>query len=259
MRDLFEAVHACSTLGLLAGALSSAFWTAAYALILRQGRKDRVHGMPLVALGANLSWEIIFLAVTLANRAYDVRLAMLLPWTVLDVGIVIQCLRYGRSDYTDPLVVRHFGKGLAAILALSFAVLLAFVLEMRDAIGWYAAFGQNLMMSALFIAMLLRRGDTRGQSVPIAVTKALGTFFAFVLALFWSPPSLHEHWASLLPDRYHPISPLIVVLYSVIFVLDVAYIALLRARGAAREAARPDAGAPALGDGQTTGKPRWRS
>lgn len=224
---MFETIHEMRPLGLAAGALSSLFWTIAYALILRKGARDHLHGMPLVALGANLSWEIIFLTVTLAHGVRDVRLAMLLPWTLLDLAIVAQCFRYGRSDFRHPLVVRHFGLVLGAILLFSMAVLLAFVTELRDAIGWYAAFGQNLMMSALFVAMILRRDSARGQSVGIAVSKGLGTFFAFVLALFWSPPSLHRHWDALLPDRYTPISPLITTLYTGIFVLDVAYVALV--------------------------------
>lgn len=231
--SMMETINAAHRLGLAAGALSSLFWTVTYALVVRQGAKDRLHGMPLVALGANLAWELIFLAVTLANRAYDERLAMLVPWTVLDVAIVVQCFRYGRADFRDPLVVRHFGKGLACLLLFAGAVLFTFVREMRDAIGWYAAFGQNLMMSALFVAMLLRRDSVRGQSIYIAISKFLGTFFAFVLALFWSPPTLHRHWDSLLPDGYHPISPLIVTLYTGIFTLDVAYIALVHRKSRA--------------------------
>jgi hypothetical protein len=183
--------------------------------------------MPLVALGANLSWELLFLGVTLAKGAHDVRLALLLPWTLLDLAILYQCFRYGNADFRHPLVVRHFRVILLGILVFCGAVLSSFVSEVRDAIGWYTAFGQNLMMSALFIAMLLRRDSLRGQSIHIAISKLLGTFFAFVLALFWSPPTLHEHWDALLPDRYHPVSPLIVTLYAGIFVLDVTYVALV--------------------------------
>jgi hypothetical protein len=224
---MIAAIHASQTLGLLVGALSSFFWTVAYALIVRRGAKDRTFGMPLTALAANLSWEVIFLVVTLAHRAFDARLALILPWTLLDVAIVAQCFRYGKDDFADPTIQRTFRAGLAGIIALAACVLLAFVREFEDAIGWYAAFGQNLMMSALFIAMLLRRGSTRGQSVYIALAKLLGTFFAFVLALFWSPPTLHEHWSELLPDRYTPIAPLLIVLYAGIFALDVLYVGLV--------------------------------
>ena len=39
----------------------------------------------------------------------------------------------------------------------------------------YAAFLQNLLMSVLFIAMLVARGGTRGQTLTIAVAKWIGT------------------------------------------------------------------------------------
>ncbi len=83
------------------------------------------------------------------------------------------------------------------------------------------------MMSILFVTMLLRRDSLRGQSIYIALSKFLGTFFAFLLALFWSPRSLHEHWDTLLPDRYYPLSPLLLTLYAGIFLFDLLYIALV--------------------------------
>lgn len=224
---MFAAINQNHALGLLVGALSSFFWTLAYACIIRQGFRDRTFGMPLAALGANLAWESIFLIETLKHGVYDARLAMILPWTILDGAIVYQCFRYGREDFHQPLRRKYFRLGLAGILGMAAAILLAFVREFHDAIGWYAAFGQNLMMSILFVAMLLRRDSLRGQSIAIALSKFLGTFFAFLLALFWSPPSLHEHWATLLPDKYHPISPLLLTLYAGIFLFDVLYIALV--------------------------------
>lgn len=224
---MMEAVAAHRELGLAAAALSSLFWTLAYALILARAAADRAYGMPPVALAANLAWEVTFLATTLAHGAHDVRLALLLPWTLLDLGLLWQCLRYGPDEREAPLASRRFRAEVAAVLVMAAAVLTALVREMRDAIGWYAAFGQNLMMSALFIGMLRRRRDLRGQSLAIGVSKLLGTFFAFVLAAFWSPPSLHAHWDALLPERYAPVSPLLVTLYAVTFVLDVAYVALL--------------------------------
>ena len=225
---MLAALDAYATLGLLAGALSSGFWTLTYLLIIRQGRRDRTYGMPLPALGANLSWELIFLVVTLAHGVHDARLAMLLPWTLLEVGIVAQCLRYGRDEFSHPLIVRHFPLVVAGTIAVAFATLLAFVIAVDDAIGWYAAFGQNLMMSILFVAMLLRRRSLRGQSMAIAISKLLGTLFAFVLALGWSPPTLHAHWDTLVPDRYTPISPVIAALYAGIFAFDVIYLVLVR-------------------------------
>lgn len=224
---MFAAINHNHTLGLLVGALSSFFWTLAYALIIRHGARDRTFGMPLTALGANLAWECIFLFETLKHGVYDARLAMILPWTLLDGAIVYQCFRFGPADFRQPLVRKYFRPGLVVILGMAAGVLFAFVREFSDAIGWYAAFGQNLMMSVLFVAMLLRRDSLRGQSIYVALSKFLGTLFAFLLALFWSPRSLHEHWDTLLPDKYYPLSPLLLTLYAGIFLFDVLYIALV--------------------------------
>ncbi len=243
---MVTAINANHTLGLLVGGLSSLFWTLTYVLILRQAARDRAYGMPLVALAANLSWELIFLGVTLHHGVYDARLAMLLPWTLLDLGILVQCFRYGRADFSHPFVVRYFHLGLTGIIVFAFAVLGSFVRQLDDAIGWYAAFGQNLMMSILFVCMFLRRDSLRGQSVSIGVAKLLGSFFAFVLALFWSPPTLHEHWDALLPAAYHPIAPLLLTLYAGILCFDVLYVALVYGRS--RQLAR----------GGSTGAPTTR-
>jgi hypothetical protein len=224
---MFAAINANHALGLAAGGLSSLFWTLAYALIIRRGAKDRTFGMPLVALAANLSWEVIFLVKTIQLDGADARLALILPWTLLDLAIVVQCFRFGAADFADPLVRRWFPLGLGAIIVFAAALELSIIHEFADAIGWYAAFGQNLLMSILFVAMLLRRNDVRGQSLYIALCKAGGTLFAFVLALFWSPPTLHEHWATLLPASYQPIAPLLVTLYAGTFAFDVVYVALL--------------------------------
>ena len=228
---MFEKINQLHTLGLLVGALSSLFWTLAYALIIRQGAKDRTFAMPLTALGANLAWECIFLVETLRHSVYDARLAMILPWTLLDGAIVYQCFRFGPNDFQQPLVKKYFRSGLLGILTLAAVILFSFVREFHDAIGWYAAFGQNLMMSILFVAMIIRRDSLRGQSIYIAICKFLGTFFAFLLALFWTPKSLHEHWQTLLPDKYYPISPLLLTLYGGIFLFDVLYIVLVREKG----------------------------
>jgi hypothetical protein len=224
---MFTTINQNHTLGLLAGALSSVFWTLTYVLVIHRGAKERTFGMPLVALAANLSWEVIFLCRTIAYDGADVRLAMILPWTLLDAAIVYQCFRHGRDDFAHPLVKRYFPAGLVVIIVGALVVLSSLIREFRDAIGWYTAFGQNLMMSVLFVAMFLRRGSAKGQSIPIAISKFLGTFFAFLLALFWSPATLHDHWATLMPAAYYPISPLLVTLYAGVFCFDLVYIALL--------------------------------
>jgi hypothetical protein len=75
----------------------------------------------------------------------------------------------------------------ALALATSFGAVLAVTLELDDFDGAYSAFGQNLMMSVLFLAMLYARRSLRGQSVSIAFLKMGGTALASFAFYFYNP------------------------------------------------------------------------
>ena len=162
---------------------SGVLWTLAYLLMIRRGFLDRTYGMPLVALCANLSWEFIFAFVyphDLPQRAVD------LVWFTLDLVILLQVLIYGPREFAD-LPRRAFYAMLGLALATSFCAVLTLTNEFDDFDGVYSAFGQNLMMSVLFIAMLRSRGSLGGQSVPIALLKMGGTALASYAFYFHDP------------------------------------------------------------------------
>jgi hypothetical protein len=162
---------------------SGVLWTLAYLLIIRRGFLDRTYGMPLVALCANLLWEFIFTFVyphDLPQRAVNV------VWFSFDLVILLQLLLYGPREFAD-LPRRAFYAVLALALATSFGAVLTVTLEFDDFDGVYSAFGQNLMMSILFIAMLRSRGSLRGQSVGIALLKMGGTALASFAFYFYNP------------------------------------------------------------------------
>jgi hypothetical protein len=77
--------------------------------------------------------------------------------------------------------------------------------------GAYAAFGQNLMMSVLFLNLFRERGR-HGQSPAIAVCKFLGTLAASIGFLLYT--SLGT-------------SPLMMFLFAAIALFDVLYWGLL--------------------------------
>jgi hypothetical protein len=162
---------------------SGVLWTLAYLLIIGRGFLEGTYGMPLVALCANLSWEFIFSFVyphDLPQRAVNV------VWFSFDLVILLQLLLYGPREFAD-LPRRAFYAVLALALATSFGVVLAVTYEFDDFDGVYSAFGQNLMMSVLFIAMLRSRGSLRGQSVGIALSKLGGTALAAFAFYFHNP------------------------------------------------------------------------
>ena len=162
---------------------SGVLWTLTYLLIIRRGFLEGTYGMPLVALCANLSWEFIFLFVfphDLPQRAVNV------VWFSFDLVILLQLLLYGPREFAY-LPRRAFYGVFALALATSFGAVLAVTFEFDDFDGAYTAFGQNLMMSVLFIAMLRSRGSIRGQSVPIALLKMAGTALASFAFYFHNP------------------------------------------------------------------------
>lgn len=147
------------------------FWSLTYILIIRHGLIDKTYGMPLAALCANISWEGIFSFVLPQSPP---QLYINYAWFLLDVSIVFQFLKYGKSEFTG-LLNRMFYAVFLIALFTGFGLVLSITYEFKDWLGAYAAFGQNLMMSILFIAMLFSRGNLRGQSIYIALFKMLGT------------------------------------------------------------------------------------
>ena len=186
---------------------SGVFWTAVYVLIIRLGFRDQTYGMPITALCANISWEFIFsfLYPHAAPQNY-----INVVWFVLDLVIVFQSLRFGRVAFERAWL---FYPAFILGLVVSFGTILAITLEFSDWDGKYAAFGQNLMMSVLFVAMLLKRRDVKGQSIYIALFKMAGTLLPSILFFL----------------RF-PSSSLLNFLYVSIFVFDLIYAVLLYAK-----------------------------
>ena len=162
-----------------------AFWTLTYLLIIRRGFIDETYGMPLVALCANISWELIF---SFLYPHGPVQHPVDLVWFSLDLIILFQLLRYGPREFAD-LTKREFYAMFGLALATSFCAILSVTQEFDDWDGAYSAFGQNLLMSTLFVAMLRARGSLRGQSVAIAIFKMLGSGLASIAFYLYSPLS----------------------------------------------------------------------
>jgi hypothetical protein len=79
-------------------------------------------------------------------------------------------LRYGPREFAR-LSKKLFYGMVALGLCMAFLAVLFITLEFEDFDGAYSAFGQNLMMSILFLAMLYSRKSLRGQSLTIALSE----------------------------------------------------------------------------------------
>lgn len=161
------------------------FWTIAYLLIIRQGFKDKTFGMPLAALCANISWEAIFAFI---HPHRPPQLYINYGWFALDIIIVFHFLKFGKKEFSK-LTTSQFYSVFVFALVLSFFMILFVTYEFQDWQGAYAAFGQNLMMSILFLWMFFSRDDLRGQSVYIALFKMLGTLLSSLAFYLYQPIS----------------------------------------------------------------------
>jgi len=208
--------------------LSGLFWTATYVGIIRRGFLDRSPGMPLAALAANLSWEFLFAFV---QPHGPVQRTVNATWFVLDLVILFQALRYGPRELD--LSRGLFLGAVALAMGLAFLAVLLISREFHDPDGAYAAFGQNLMMSVLFLGMVQQRRSLRGQSLGIAVGKMLGTGFASLAFFLYAELSRR--------------SVLLPFLYVAILITDLIYVAVVWRLAGPGETRQP------------TAKIRWRT
>ena len=185
------------------------FWSITYILIIRQGYKDKTYSMPLAALCANISWEAIF---SFIHPHSPPQLYINFVWFILDGLIVIQFLKFGKSEFPN-FSIKQFIASFVFALVIAFCSVLFITYEFNDWRGAYAAFGQNLMMSILFISMLLNRNSLRGQSIYIAIFKMLGTGVSSLAFYLYQPISQGSH--------------LMLFLYISIFVCDIIYVSLI--------------------------------
>jgi hypothetical protein len=219
------------------------FWISAYALLIQRGAVDKSLGMPLFALALNLGWELSYVLVLphpSGQKPFD------LAWVLLDLVILWQALRYGRKDFPALSPPAFRGMAVAAVL-LGAVLAIAMGYELADFEGIYSALAINVYMSWAFIALLLRRGSSAGQSLQVAASKGLGTLCVGVM------------FVSFYPQRW-----LLALLAVTILVLDLTYVVMLyrqiRAEGVSPWTLnRPPVRLPAAAGRETAGQPAVRA
>ena len=181
----------------ITGMLSVLSWSVAYILIIVRGFRDRTFGMPILALCLNISWEFIggFVFLPVSPVSASLSRAYRILWFALDTVILAQVLVYWRREHPS-LRPWQFLSFFGVSLAICFTGVLTMDIDLRnlglvdlwgqgDEMGPYlSAFIMNLAMSFLFISMIHTRGSVRGQSVYIAVSKAVGSVCANLFFMF---------------------------------------------------------------------------
>jgi len=175
-----------TTLSNALGMVSGLLWTLTYIAIIRQGWRDRTYAMPFVAMAANLTWEFLFTFFFSSGGVLQERINGV--WFVLDLVILFTYLKFWSSDYPPNLSPKLRLPRLLVAFAAATGLMIASIAQLGNLTGAiYSAFADNLMMSVLFISLLVRRGDSRGQSMVIAVSKMLGTAAASISQYLVTP------------------------------------------------------------------------
>ena len=117
--------------------VGTAFWLVLYVLAIIGGLRARCYEIPLVAVAANFSWELI----AAVYRVAPVRLWHLgdVAWLGLDAGIVWTVLRFGRAQQQIPEIRRSFYAVAGATFLFALVLQLALEEALDDAV--YAAYG----------------------------------------------------------------------------------------------------------------------
>jgi len=192
------------------GLASGIFWIVTYACVIRQGLLDHTYAMPFLALAMNITWEFLFTFVY-PSVGGIMQESINAVWFAADIAILAVFLKYWRSDYPKNLPESYFWPKFVFTFAMVTPMMIATVSVFgRENGSVYTAYIDNLIMSALFLSMLLRRGDRRGQSMWIAWGKLLGTLTA----------SISQY-------LYDPSNAIWLVLYVEILILDLLYVFLL--------------------------------
>ena len=187
-------------------------WTFTYLAAIHLSALDHTHTIPFFAITLNLTWELIFTAVTPHNfpqRAIDT------VWLLLDTVILIQAIR--NFNHKSIHLTRHqFYIGAILSLLTAFSVQYALTVQM-DGQGFYSAFTINLYMSIAFVLLLFnRKPRLAGQNQYIAIAKMTGTALSS-LSFYLS----RNDDNSALADVY------LYTLYLLVLVWDVLYVGLI--------------------------------
>lgn len=168
-------------------------------LIIHKSFKDRTYGMPLCALTLNLAWEFTFSFIYPPGDLIFAKIIFIV-WLVLDLIILYTFFKYGyknlkckniinkREVYIFTITIIIFSIIFMTLAGKEFSVL--YENNITQASGFIANL-QNLIMSILFVSMILNRGDTRGQSMSIAIFKWIGTLTIAILKFNNMLPSIN--------------------------------------------------------------------
>ncbi len=152
-------------------------WVFTYVIVIRSIRKFKFIEIPLFAVTANFAWEFLWSFVFTTDMGllyvWGYRI-----WFFLDCFIVFGLFRYGFKQIEIPSLEK-LSKPVIAFSIACWAVILYYYIDIYDAPishnGAYSGYILNVMMSAMYIPLLLRLGNSQPFNKWAAWFKGVGT------------------------------------------------------------------------------------
>lgn len=154
-------------------------WMVAYIAAIVIGFRRRTYGLPILAVCLNITWEFVYTVIHTPGSGLT--LGLHLAWLTIDLVILYQIFRFGRSSVQNLDLRRYYVLVLVGTLGLCTAFHLTWhaaqtsMAIFPDTLGVTSAFIINLIMSVMFVSLCLRRPDHPGLSLKVAWTKFVGT------------------------------------------------------------------------------------
>jgi hypothetical protein len=167
-------------------AIAAAYWVWVYIAVIRDISRHKFVGIPVLAVCANISWEVLWSFFFYTNMGAFFQWGYR-AWFILDVYILYSVLRYGKVQFTDPTLKKYFGWVVGFTTVAWVAAIYAFTKQYEDPIGAISAYLVNVHMSALYILLILKFPKEKSLSVSTAWHKMLGTALTSVFC-FWAFP-----------------------------------------------------------------------
>jgi len=193
----------------------TALWLVAYVLAIIQGFKQKTYGLPMVAIGANFTWEI------LATIRWVAPITMwhygAIAWMAMDMVIVYQLIKFGRGVQVIPEIKNGYYLALAVVFGLAYVFQGQYSEYYGDTLGFEDAYLINCSMSILFPFMYFARRESGNYAWAIAWFKMFGTGITSIAMVTLLP--------KFYPDRTE--FDFMYLLYLTAFGFDCFYVALL--------------------------------
>ncbi|PYH92710.1 hypothetical protein BO71DRAFT_329378 [Aspergillus ellipticus CBS 707.79] len=190
-------------------------WIVHYVCMVYTSFKDQTYGMTIAGLCANFAWEIVYCLMYPATGFFE-RAAFCLG-LLFDMVVIYSAIKNAPNEWRQSAIVgNNMSLAFAAMTLFCLSGHLALVAQLGPGLAYtWGAVACQLLISVGDVFQLLTRGNTRGGSWTLWISRFFGSTSAVGFALiryFYWPGSFS--WLN---------SPLILWALAVFFLSEILY------------------------------------